>query len=255
VNGKIIYRFNNICIFKNTMVPGDLESYRWRTVANQLELNRVALKLILDRAMKSIRKRGEFHFVLSGGNTPYTVYQQLRSIRTNWSAWHIYFSDERCLLYGNQDLNSEMAREAWLDHVAIPKIQQHIIPVELGARLAADEYSNTLQFVKEFDLTLLGLGEDGHTASLFPGLEWGSLPGSPDALAVFSSPKSPRHRVSMSAMRLSRSRQVLFLVSGKSKHLAVTKWRKGFNIPAKAIMPVAGVDVLLESSLLAPLSF
>ena len=78
--------------------------------------------------------------------------------------------------------------------------------------------------------------------------------GSPDTLAVFSSPKAPEHRVSMSAARLSRSRQVIFLVSGESKHRVVAKWRRGGNIPAKAIMPTAGIDVLLESSLLVPLS-
>tara|TARA_Y100001936_G_C16076739_1_gene674545 strand:+ start:2427 stop:3140 length:714 start_codon:yes stop_codon:yes gene_type:complete len=237
------------------MEPSNIESCRWRAVANRHELNRLALSLILNSATESIKKRGEFHFVLSGGNTPRMIYQQLRSVHTNWSAWHIYFSDERCLSSRNKDLNSEMAREAWLDHIAIPKNQQHIIPVELGAKLAANEYLKTLRFVKEFDLTLLGLGEDGHTASLFPGLEWGSLPGSPDVLSVFSAPKEPKHRVSMSAIRLSHSKQVIFLVSGESKHWAVAKWRKGINIPAKAIMPEAGVDVLLESSLLAPLSF
>jgi len=232
----------------------NLVSYRWNTVADQSELNQIALRTILDNATKSIRQRGEFHFVLSGGDTPRGIYQQLRFIHTDWSAWHIYFSDERCLLTGDQNLNSRMVGEAWLDHVPILKNQLYIIPVELGASRAAYEYAKTLRSVELFDLTLLGLGEDGHTASLFPGHEWGSVPGSPDTLAVFDAPKAPQHRVSMSAVCLSRSRQVMFLVSGKSKHMAVAKWRKGNNIPAKAIMPIAGVDVLLESSLLVPLS-
>jgi len=232
----------------------NLVSYRWNTVADQSELNQIALRTILDNATKSIRQRGEFHFVLSGGDTPRGIYQQLRSVHTDWSAWHIYFSDERCLLTGDQNLNSRMAGEAWFDHVPIPKNQIYVIPVELGASRAAYEYAKTLQSVGVFDLTFLGLGEDGHTASLFPGHEWGSVPGSPDTLAVFDAPKAPQHRVSMSAVRLSHSRQVMFIVSGKSKHMAVAKWRKGDNIPAKAIMPIAGVDVLLESTLLDPLS-
>ncbi len=236
------------------MNSANLVSYRWNTVADQSELNQVALRTILDNATKSIRQRGEFHFVLSGGDTPRGIYQQLRFIHTDWSAWHIYFSDERCLLTGDQNLNSRMAGEAWLDHVPIPKNQLYVIPVELGASRAAYEYARTLRSVGVFDLTFLGLGEDGHTASLFPGHEWGSVPGSPDTLAVFDAPKAPQHRVSMSAVRLSRSRQVMFLVSGKSKHMVVAKWRKGNNIPARAIMPIAGVDVLLESSLLVPLS-
>jgi len=236
------------------MNPANLVSYRWNTVVDQSELNQVALRTILDNATKSIRQRGEFHFVLAGGDTTRGIYQLLRSIHTDWSAWYIYFSDERCLLTGDQNLNSRMAGEAWFDHVPIPKNQIYVIPVELGASRAAYEYAKTLQSVGVFDLTFLGLGEDGHTASLFPGHEWGSVPGSPDTLAVFDAPKAPQHRVSMSAVRLSHSRQVMFIVSGKSKHMAVAKWRKGDNIPAKAIMPIAGVDVLLESTLLDPLS-
>ena len=100
---------------------------------------------------------------------------------------------------------------------------------------------------------LLGLGEDGHTASLFPHHEWGAAPGSPDTLAVFDAPKPPPQRVSLSAARLSRARRVMFLISGESKHRAVAEWRAGKEIPARAIMPAAGVDVLVESALLQPL--
>jgi 6-phosphogluconolactonase len=107
-----------------------------------------------------------------------------------------------------------------------------------------------LRPVGDFDLVLLGLGEDGHTASLFPDHEWGAEAGSPDALAVFDAPKPPSERVSMSAARLSRARHVLFLVSGESKRLAVSTWRAGSNIPARAIQPESGVDILVESALL-----
>jgi 6-phosphogluconolactonase len=236
------------------MNSANLVSYRWKAVSDQSELNQAALRAILDNATKSIQQRGKFHFVLSGGDTPRGIYQQLRFVQTDWSAWYIYFSDERCLLPNDQNLNSRMAGEAWLDHVPIPRNQLYIIPVELGASRAAYEYARILRSVGVFDLTFLGLGEDGHTASLFPGHEWGNVPGSPDTLAIFDAPKAPQHRVSMSAVRLSRSRQVMFLVSGESKHMVVAKWRKGKNIPAGAIMPIVGVDVLLESSLLVPLS-
>jgi len=227
--------------------------YRWHTVCDQSALRQAALYTILDNATMAIRQRGQYHLVLSGGDTPRGIYQQLRSIQTDWSAWHIYFSDERCLLPNDSKLNSRMAGEAWLDHVPIPESQLYVIPVELGASRAAYEYAQTLRSIGIFDLTFLGLGEDGHTASLFPDHEWGIAPDSPDTLAVFDAPKLPLHRVSMSAARLSRSRQVMFLVNGESKHMAVAKWRKGKNIPARAIMPTTGVDVLLESSLLVPL--
>lgn len=235
------------------MSTSNLVSYRWNTVTDKSELSQVAIRTINNNATESIEKRGEFHFVLSGGDTPREIYQKLCSIHTDWTAWHIYFSDERCLLPGDKNLNSRMAGEAWLDHVSIPKNQLYAIPVELGASRAACEYARILRSVGVFDLTFLGLGEDGHTASLFPGHEWGNVPGSPDTLAVLDAPKAPKQRVSMSAVRLSRSRQVLFLVCGESKHLAVSRLRKGCNIPARAIVPIAGVDMLLESSLLNPL--
>jgi len=103
------------------------------------------------------------------------------------------------------------------------------------------------------DDVLLGLGEDGHTASLFPGHDWGAVPGAPDALAVFDAPKPPPERVSLSAARLSRARQAVFLVSGAAKRQAVTLWRAGADLPARAIAPAAGVDILLEADLLSPL--
>ena len=138
-----------------------------------------------------------------------------------------------------------MAGEAWLDHVALPPQGLHEIPAELGAQAAAQAYAGTLRQFGEFDLVLLGLGEDGHTASLFPGHDWGEAPGSPAALAVLDAPKPPRERVSLSAARLSRARQVLFLVSGGSKARALAQWRAGSDIPARAIAPAAGVDVLV----------
>lgn len=228
--------------------------YRWHVAVDQFDLDNTALQTIRYSSTIAIQERGQFHLVLSGGETPLNIYQQLRNIQTNWCAWHVYFSDERCLLPNDSKLNSCMARKAWLDHVAIPESQVYTIPVELGASRAACKYAQLLRLIGMFDLTLLGLGEDGHTASLFPKHEWGIAPDSPDTLAVFDAPKPPLHRVSMSAARLSRSRKVMFLVKGESKYLAVSKWRKGDNIPARAIMPTTGVDILVESSLLDPLS-
>ena len=91
----------------------------------------------------------------------------------------------------------------------------------------------------------MGLGEDGHTASLFPGHEYGGDT-IPPALAVHESPKPPPDRVSLSAARLSATREVLFLVTGAGKQEAVERWRAGELLPAARIAPDAGVDILVD---------
>lgn len=227
---------------------------RWHEVPDHQALQRTAIERILAAAAQAIAGRGEFHIVLAGGETPRSIYSRLRDAKADWASWNVYFGDERCLPAGNEGRNSRMARDAWLDHVPIPAGQSHPIPGELGALKATEAYTGVLQAAGEFDLVLLGLGEDGHTASLFPGHEWGNLAGAPDVMAIFDAPKPPPERVTMSAARLSRARQVMFLVAGEAKHRAVAAWRAGKNIPARAITPAGGVDVLLESTLLVPLA-
>lgn len=222
---------------------------RWHTCPSPDELSRTAAQRILQCARLAIARNGCFSIVLAGGSTPRQVYALLRTSTADWSCWQVYFGDERCLPAAHPERNSRMAAESWLDHVAIPPAQIHPIPAELGPQLAMVAYTKTLETVAEleFDLVLLGLGEDGHTASLFPGQEWGAEPGSPPVLAVLDAPKPPPQRVSLSATRLSRAREVMFLVSGAGKQRAVADWRAGKNIPALSITPPGGVDVLLSS--------
>jgi len=197
-------------------------------------------------AQEAIQQRDQFHLVLAGGSTPQAIYQQLIQLETDWSKWFIYFGDERCLPVGDAERNDFMAQQNWLNHVAIPQQQIHSIPAELGAATAAKNYSKQLAQVEKFDLVLLGLGEDGHTASLFPSHELGNSANAPACLAVNNAPKPPSERVSLSAQRLSQSRQVIFIVAGKGKQDALRAWQAGANIPAAAIAPECGVDVFMD---------
>jgi 6-phosphogluconolactonase len=120
------------------------------------------------------------------------------------------------------------------------------MPAEVGAGETARLYEKTLLGQGDFDLVLLGLGEDAHTASLFPGQDWGVGDTAPDVLAVFDAPKPPPERVSLSARRLSAAREVVFLVSGEGKRQAVTAWRAGHSVPAAAIAPAGGADILID---------
>jgi len=223
---------------------------RWHSYSTTAELEQAAVKAILLAAQQAIGLRGAFHIVLAGGTTPRRVYESLCRANADWAAWHVYIGDERCLPPDHAERNSRMAALAWLDHVAIPHEQIHPIPAEKGAEIAASSYAQTLAAIELFDLVLLGLGEDGHTASLFPGHELGSAPNAPATLAVFDAPKPPPERVSLSACRLSAARQVMFLVTGAAKRQAIRDWRGGVAIPAASIAPASGVDIYLEAGLL-----
>lgn len=230
----------------------DAQIVRWHPVADASVLQQTAYRWIIDASVRAIATRGRFAIVLSGGNTPRGVYAMLRDLDTDWSRWEIWFGDERCALPDDPERNSVMARAAWLDHVAIPQTHVYAIPAERGADAATHAYAATLHGIEDFDLVLLGLGEDGHTASLFPDHDWGIAANAPDTLAVSDAPKPPPQRVSLSAARLQRTRGVLFLVEGESKRDAVTRWIAGEKIPARAVRPAGGVDVLIVSSLLSP---
>ena len=213
---------------------------RWQSFSAQEALNQAATAHILQAAEKAIASRGRFMVVLAGGNTPKSIYESLRLAHADWSKWHIYYNDDRCLPVDHPDRNSLMAEQAWLKHVAIPANQIHAIPTELGPVEGAKSYADTLSGLAEFDLVLLGLGEDGHTASLFPGKTWDD---SVDAFPVFDAPKPPPERVSISRARLSKTHEVMFLVTGGGKQQAVDDWRSGVAIPASQITPGNGVDI------------
>lgn len=230
------------------------QQVRWHGVADRDALHRAAFERVLAAAGYAVADRGRFDIVLAGGDTPRDLYHLLREAKTAWGCWRVWFGDERCLPAGDPRRNSAMAAAALLDHVPIRPSQVRAIPGELGARQAAASYAAELRGVGAFDLVLLGLGEDGHTASLFPSLmpdrDWGLAEGAPDAIPVFDAPKPPAERVTLSAARLSRARAVLFLVDGEAKRRAVSCWRAGVPLPAAAIRPAAGVDVLLTQALL-----
>jgi 6-phosphogluconolactonase len=225
---------------------------RWQVFPDGAALAGQAAALILEAAREAIVARGVFHLVLAGGNTPKGTYERLRECGANWAKWQIYFGDERCLPRGDPGRNDTMARRAWLDHIRIPPVNIHPIPAEHGAEKGAQRYAEILRRVPEFDLVLLGLGEDGHTASLFPGRKEGLGKNDADAIVVRAAPKPPPARVSLSAARLSRARRALFLVGGESKREAVKAWRAEADIPARHITPTLGIDVYVDRSAWPP---
>ena len=213
---------------------------RWHTFNSHDAINQAALQAILNAASRAIANHGSFSIVLAGGSTPKAIYAMLAQQQADWANWHVYINDDRCLPVDDDERNSKMVNEVWLTHVNIPKHQFHAIPCELGSIEGAKSYAKTLEHIGAFDLVLFGLGEDGHTASLFPGHV---VDNSADAVPVFNSPKPPAERVTMSQNRLNNTKEALFLVTGAGKQDAVNAWRNGEAIPAALITPTGGVDV------------
>jgi 6-phosphogluconolactonase len=219
------------------------QEIRWHIGENAVAVAAEACRRILLVAEEAIAARGRFRLVLAGGNTPQSTYELLTGAAADWSRWEIYFSDERCLPRDDPRRNSVMARRAWLDRASFPPENIHPIPGELGAMEAARRYGTQVEPALPFDLVLLGLGEDGHTASLFPGH---THPEGDLVHPVFDAPKPPSERVTLSAAALSRTRHLLVLLCGETKRQAVTAWCRGADLPIRRIRPSCPLDVLAD---------
>lgn len=223
------------------------DAARCRVFDDAGQLAEHAAALILAAAREAIATRGAFHLALAGGETPLATYACLAGAAADWRCWQLYFSDERCLPAGDPGRNDTRIRRQWLERAPIPAGNIHAIPAELGPERAAAHYVGTLAGVSAFDLVLLGLGEDGHTASLFPGRPVG--PGT--VLPVRDAPKPPPERVTLSASRLRGTRATIFLITGAGKRAAVAAWRGGADVPAGHVAgPV--VTVLLDAAAAPP---
>ncbi len=218
---------------------------RWQVLADAGAVAAEARRRILAAADEAIARRGAFQVVLAGGGTPEAAYRLLEAGDSPWEAWHVWFGDERCLPPGDPGRNSAMAAAALLDRVPVPPAQVHPIPAERGPEAGARAYAGAVATALPFDLVLLGLGEDGHTASLFPGHHH---PPGPLAVAVHGAPKPPPERVSLAPAALAQGREVVFLVTGAGKAGAVGAWRRGEDIPAAAVRPATGVTVLCDGA-------
>lgn len=199
---------------------------------------------LLAAAERAIAERGRFQLVLAGGRTPLAVYRRLAEQSADWARWHLFFGDERCLPADDPERNSLTARHVWLDRVPIPPDNIHPIRAELGAEPAAAHYAELIRDRLPFDLVLLGLGEDGHTASLFPGH---AIKDSALVMPVYDAPKPPPDRVSLTPLALGSSRAILILVTGRGKREALARWRAGADLPVSRIVTSGRLEVLMDA--------
>ncbi|MFI5201899.1 MAG: 6-phosphogluconolactonase [Candidatus Kapaibacterium sp.] len=182
-----------------------------------------AAKEIASLANQSAASRGRFTIALSGGSTPRTLYEMLAreySKTIDWRHVHIFWGDERYVPQDDPASNYRMAKESLLDKINIPEKNIHPIPYLSTPTDSSDAYSKELQslFKEEIptlDLILLGLGSDGHTASLFPGMTEEEM--NAGIVIVTHSPAPPPIRTSLALQVINNARNVFFLVSGEEK--------------------------------------
>jgi len=213
---------------------------------------------VLESERKAIAESGSFSIALAGGSTPRKLYELLaQSTEATFPRWEVFFGDERWVPASDPASNARMARETLLDRARIPPHQIH--PVDTGAgtpEKAAMLYSiSVTRYVRpapgdlpRVDLALLGLGADGHTASLFPGSS--ALSAGPRDIAVATfAPSQKAWRVTLTAGVLSAARAVLFLVSGADKAEAMSRLLDGDPSgnppPASLVRPRADASLAI----------
>ena len=207
-----------------------------------------ALDYVLQAAAESIDKNGVFNLVLAGGSTPERLYGLLAQSDADWSKWQFFLGDERFVPLTDERSNFRLAQKSILNKLSISDEQAHPVPVDASSvEKAADEYEKHIQnYFKDagpaFDLILLGMGSDGHTASLFPGKPALSVT---DRSVVASEPgilPPPVDRVTFTFPLINAGRRVLFMAAGQDKAEAFAQVRQDLKkTPAEAITPAGKV--------------
>jgi 6-phosphogluconolactonase len=189
-------------------------------------------------AIAQALQEGSRTLVLAGGTTPARCYELLAEQEVEWGRVTVLFGDERCVPPDDPDSNYRMARETLLDKVAPATV--HRMPAELGPDEGAAEYLAIVEALAPLDVVVLGIGEDGHTASLFPGHPVLDAKGL--VSGVRNSPKPPPERVTLTMAALQGARQVIILATGAGKAKAVALARRG-EVPSGMI---AGARWLID---------
>jgi 6-phosphogluconolactonase len=179
-----------------------------------------AARLVAQRLAEQARAGG--HVVLTGGSTPRRAYEIAAELEPDWSRVELWWGDERCVSQDDERSNYGMAKLALLDRLAVAPAAAHRIRGELGRDAGADEYARELDGVSTFDLVLLGLGPDGHIASLFPNFPTLDVTDR-NALGSEAGHEPFVDRISMTLPRICATRELLFLVAGDDKAGAVSR--------------------------------
>ena len=205
--------------------------HNWLVSKDFNQASKLAAEFLAKIISECVDDRGVCHVVLPGGTSPQKCFKYLSEMELPWEKIHWYLGDERVLPEGDPDRNDKMIRKnLWSK---IPDGVFHTIQTQLGIKKAVDLFTTELNNVKAIDVALLGMGEDGHTASLFP--DNPALDDERDIVPVYESPKAPAERVSFSVRKLSEAGVRVVLTGGKSKADAISRVKAGEKLPINTI--------------------
>lgn len=211
------------------------------------ELSQFAARTFIERANQAIDKRGRFLVSLSGGSTPMKLYERLADEKLDWSRVHFFWGDERCVPADDPGNTYGQTKKILFDKISATNI--HRVESELEPASAAERYAHTLSGFADapfdfprFDLVLLGMGDDGHTASLFPR---SPVDIDTSTIAVTAHYQDrPANRVSLTPKVFNEAREIWFLVTGTSKAELLRNVIHGERnlglYPAQRIQPING---------------
>jgi 6-phosphogluconolactonase len=219
-----------------------------RVSADVHDLALSAAGAIAQRLVDAVRRQGSAAIALSGGRTPQGLYRQLAARHRDdvpWDRVHFFWGDERCVPPDDVHSNFRMARESLIDALPVPPEHVHPMPTDLAPEPAADAYERTLRsrFATEwpqFDLVLLGVGDDGHTASLFPGAP--ALQESRRWVVATIAPVEPHDRLTLTLPAVTHAEAIYVLAAGRSKAEAI---RCGLAAEPNARCPVSFIRATL----------
>jgi 6-phosphogluconolactonase len=222
-----------------------------KTYPDAKTLTREAALHFITCANEAIAERNLFSVALAGGSTPNALYEALATVelvpRVDWEKVHVFWGDERCVAPNHEESNYRMAYDAMLRHLPVPVKQIYRMEGELEPKEAAKTYEGRLkqffqQNIPRFDLILLGMGTDGHTASLFPGTK--ALEETKKWVMPNYVRKLSAWRLTLTAWTINQAANVTFLISGESKAEALQRVLAGRftpnEVPAQMIRPERG---------------
>jgi len=212
----------------------------FKVYADSETVAQAATDFLVEEIGRCIEKKGCCHIVLPGGSTPARCLELLAEKPLQWSLIHWYPGDERCYPVGHDERNDTMVNNKLFSNNEEASKTFHPIPAEMGAAAGAQRYNDFLEVALKdsagkFDIVVLGMGEDGHTASLFP--DNPALNEKRNAVAVFNAPKAPDERVSISLQLLKKATTCIVITTGEGKYEALEKIKQGAALPIAMVEP------------------